>query len=231
MRLLSGETIFHGNKGGGGSAHTPTEQADDLLSIAKLKMLLAISEGEIQGDLTAQQIYLNDTQLANDDGTYNFTGVIWDWRKGTQDQTYIQGMPEVDNELSVGVTVTQSVPWTRQYTNLSLDAVRIKLSLPAQYAYKDNGDMVGTVTQYAVDLSTDGGSWVTVVDGRFDGKTTSEYQRDHRIDLPDATSGWTIRVRRITADSSSAKLVNAFKVFSFAEVIDSKLRYESPRII
>lgn len=231
MRLLSGETIFHGNKGGGGSAHTPTEQADDLLSIAKLKMLLAISEGEIQGDLTAQQIYLNDTQLANDDGTYNFTGVIWDWRKGTQDQTYIQGMPEVDNELSVGVTVTQSVPWTRQYTNLSLDAVRIKLSLPAQYAYKDNGDMVGTVTQYAVDLSTDGGSWVTVVDGRFDGKTTSEYQRDHRIDLPDATSGWAIRVRRITADSSSAKLVSAFKVFSFAEVIDSKLRYPNTALL
>ncbi|WP_312141316.1 host specificity protein J [Pantoea septica] len=231
MRLLSGETIFHGNKGGGGKAHTPTEQADDLLSIAKLKMLLAISEGEIQGDLTAQQIYLNDTQLANDDGTYNFTGVIWDWRRGTQDQTYIQGMPEVDNELSVGVTVTQSVPWTRQYTNLSLDAVRIKLSLPAQYAYKDNGDMVGTVTQYAVDLSTDGGSWVTVVDGRFDGKTTSEYQRDHRIDLPDATSGWAIRVRRITADSSSAKLVNAFKVFSFAEVIDSKLRYPNTALL
>ncbi|WP_293649706.1 DUF1983 domain-containing protein [uncultured Pantoea sp.] len=231
MRLLSGETIFHGNKGGGGKAHTPTEQADDLLSIAKLKMLLAISEGEIQGDLTAQQIYLNDTQLANDDGTYNFTGVIWDWRRGTQDQTYIQGMPEVDNELSVGVTVTQSVPWTRQYSNLSLDAVRIKLSLPAQYAYKDNGDMVGTVTQYAVDLSTDGGSWVTVVDGRFDGKTTSEYQRDHRIDLPDATSGWAIRVRRITADSSSAKLVNAFKVFSFAEVIDSKLRYPNTALL
>jgi len=231
MRLLSGETIFHGNKGGGGSAHTPTEQADDLLSIAKLKMLLAISEGEIQGDLTAQQIYLNDTQLANDDGSYNFTGVVWDWRRGTQDQTYIQGMPEVDNELSVGVTVTQSVPWTRQYTNLSLDAVRVKLSLPAQYAYKDNGDMVGTVTQYAIDLSTDGGSWVTVVDGRFDGKTTSEYQRDHRIDLPNATSGWAIRVRRITADSSSAKLVNAFKVFSFAEVIDSKLRYPNTALL
>ena len=231
MRLLDGETIYQGNKGGGGSAHTPVEQADDLLSIAKLKMLLAISEGEIQGDLTAQQIYLNDTQLANDDGTYNFTGVVWDWRRGTQDQTYIQGMPEVDNELSVGVTVTQSVPWTRQYTNLSLDAVRIKLSLPAQYTYKDNGDMVGTVTQYAIDLSTDGGSWVTVVDGRFDGKTTSEYQRDHRIDLPNASSGWAIRVRRITVDSSSAKLVNAFKVFSFAEVIDSKLRYPNTALL
>ncbi len=225
MRLLDGGIIYEGNKGGGGgSAHTPVEQADDLLSVAKLKMLLAISEGEIQGDLTAQQIFLNDTQLANNDGSYNFTGVVWDWRKGTQDQTYISGMPEVDNELSVGVTVTQSLPWTRQYNNLSLDAIRIKLSLPVQYQYKDNGDMVGTVTQYAIDLSTDGGGWVQVVDGRFSGKTTSEYQRDHRIDLPRASSGWSIRVRRITADSTSSKLLNAFRVFSFAEVIDSKLR-------
>ncbi|MCW0974352.1 host specificity protein J [Pantoea sp. JV6] len=231
MRLLEGAVIQGSKGGGGGSAHTPVEQPDDLLSIAKLKMLLAISEGEIQGDLTAQQIYLNDTQLANEDGTYNFTGVVWDWRKGTQDQTYIQGMPEVDNELSVGVAVTQAVAWTRQFTNLTLDAVRIKLSLPVQYQYKDNGDMVGTVTQYAIDLSTDGGSWVTVVDGRFDGKTTSEYQRDHRIDLPKATSGWSVRVRRITADSSSSKLINAFKVFSFAEVIDSKLRYPNTALL
>ncbi|KOA70446.1 host specificity protein J [Pantoea sp. CFSAN033090] len=231
MRLLEGAVIQGSKGGGGGSAHTPVEQPDDLLSIAKLKMLLAISEGEIQGDLTAQQIYLNDTQLANEDGTYNFTGVVWDWRKGTQDQTYIQGMPEVDNELSVGVTVTQAIAWTRQFSNLTLDAIRIKLSLPVQYQYKDNGDMVGTVTQYAIDLSTDGGSWVTVVDGRFDGKTTSEYQRDHRIDLPKATSGWSVRVRRITADSSSSKLINAFKVFSFAEVIDSKLRYSNTALL
>lgn len=230
MRLLDGVTI-QGSKGGSSSAHTPVEQADDLLSVAKLKMLLAISEGEIQGDLTAQQIYLNDTQLANDDGTYNFTGVVWDYRKGTQDQTYIQGMPEIDNELSAGVEVTTSSPWTRQFTNLSLDAVRIKLSLPVQYQYKDNGDMVGTVTQYAIDLSTDGGAWQTVVNASFDGKTTSEYQRDHRINLPASSSGWSIRVRRITADSTSSKLINAFKVFSFAEVIDSKLRYPNTALL
>lgn len=227
MQLLHGETIIQGAKGGGGSAHTPVEQPDDLLSVAKLKMLIAISEGEIQGDLTAQNIFLNDTPLANDSGEYNFSGVKWEFRKGTQDQTYIAGMPQVDNELAVGTTVTTTAPWTRQFTNLSLDAIRIKLSLPVQYLYKDNGDMVGTVTEYAIDLSTDGGTWKTVVNGKFDGKTTTEYQRDHRIDLPKSTSGWSVRVRRITADASgsNSKLVNAFKVFSFAEVIDSKLRY------
>ena len=223
---------IQGRKGGGGSSHTPVESPDDLLSTAKLKMLLAIAEGEIQGELTAQQIFLNDTVLANADGSYNFTGVVWDWRRGTQDQTYIQGMPEIDNELSVGITVTQSVPWTRQFTNLTLDAIRIKLSLPLQYQYKDNGDMVGTVTQYAIDLSTDGGAYQTVVNTAFDGKTTSEYQRDHRIDLPKATTGWAIRVRRITADSvGNSKLVNAFKVFSFAEVIDSKFRYPNTALL
>lgn len=227
MQLLHGETIIQGAKGGGGSAHTPVEQPDDLLSVAKLKMLIAVSEGEIQGDLTAQSIFLNDTPLANDSGEYNFSGVKWEFRKGTQDQTYIAGMPQVDNELAVGTTVTTTAPWTRQFTNLSLDAIRIKLSLPVQYLYKDNGDMVGTVTEYAIDLSTDGGAWKTVVNGKFDGKTTTEYQRDHRIDLPKSTSGWSVRVRRITADASgsNSKLVNAFKVFSYAEVIDSKLRY------
>lgn len=230
MRLLDGE-IIRGAKGGGSSAHTPVEQADDLLSEAKLKMVIALSEGEIQGDLVAQQIFLNDTQLANDDGTYNFTGVKWDYRKGTQDQTYLQGMPEIDNESSVGIEVKAASPWTRQFTNLTLDAIRIKLSLPIQYQYKDNGDMVGTVTQYAIDLSTDGAAYQTVVNGSFDGKTTSEYQRDHRIDLPSSTSGWTIRVRRITPDSTSTKLINAFKVFSFAEVIDSKLRYPNTALL
>ena len=231
MRVLNGEPLYQGNKGGSSTPSTPTEAPDDLLSNGKLKMLLAITEGEIQGELTAQQIFLNDTQLANDTGSFNFTGVKWDYRRGTQDQTYIQGMPEIDNELSVNIEVKQNAAWTRQFTNLTIDAVRIKLSLPAQYRYKDNGDMVGTVTEYAIDLSTDGGSFRTVVNGRFDGKTTSEYQRDHRIDLPQATSGWSVRVRRVTADSDSSRLMNAFKVFSYAEIVDSKLRYPNTALL
>ncbi len=232
MRLPEDETLIQGRKGGGAKQHTPVEDPDDLLSTAKLKMLLAIAEGEIQGELTAQNIFLNDTPLANADGSYNFNGVKWDFRPGTQDQDYIQGLPEVDNEMSANATVTTTAPWTRQFSNLMLDAVRIKLSLPVQYTYKDNGDMVGTVTEYAVDLSTDGAAWQTVVNGKFDGKTTTEYQRDIRIDLPAATTGWAVRVRRITPDSiGNSKLINAFKVFSFAEVVDSKLRYPNTALL
>lgn len=225
MQLLKNATIIQGAKGGGGGGHTPTEQSDNLLSVSKLKMLLALSEGEIQGDLTAQNIFIGNTPLANDDGSYNFTGVVWEYRKGTQDQDYIQGMPEVDNEVAVGIGVKTSSPWVHAFSDLNLDAVRIKLALPAQYHYKDNGDMVGTVTRYAIDLSVDGSAWQTVVEGAFDGKTTSEYPKDHRVNLPRATSGWSLRVRRITADSTSTKLINAFEVASYTEVIDSKLRY------
>jgi predicted phage tail protein len=78
---------IQGRKGGGGSAHTPVEAPDDLLSTAKLKMLLAIAEGEIQGELTAATIFLN-VALANADGSCLVLSGTGD---DTQDQTYIPG--------------------------------------------------------------------------------------------------------------------------------------------
>ena len=223
--------IIEGQKGGSKKQHKPYEQPDNLLSTAKLKALIALSEGEIKGGLTAQNIFIDNTPLANPDGSYNFKGVHWEFRNGSQTQDYIQGMPEISNELRAGYSVKADKPWVRSFSNLDLDAVRIKLNLPAHVQYLDNGDSVGTTTYYAIDLSTDGSAFETVVNGKFNGKTMSEYQRDHRINLPDAVEGWTIRVRRITPDSTSGKLVNAFGVFSYAEVIDSKLRYPNTALL
>ena len=223
--------IIEGQKGGSKKPHKPYEQPDNLRSTAKLKMLIALSEGEIKGGLTPQNIFIDKTPLANPDGTLNFKGVRWEFRNGSQIQDYIQGMPEVSNELKANFIVKTDKPWVRSFSNLDLDAVRIKLSLPTQIKYKDNGDMVGTVTNYAIDLSVDGSAFETVVNGKFDGKTTSEYQRDHRINLPNAIQGWTIRVRRITPDSTSGKLVNKFGVFSYAEVIDHKFRYPNTALL
>ena len=223
--------IIEGQKGGSKKPHNPYEQPDNLLSTAKLKMLIALSEGEIEGSLTAQNIFIDKTPLANPDGTYNFKGVHWEFRNGSQTQDYIQGMPEVSNELKANFAVKTDMPWVRSFSNLELDAVRIKLSLPSHVSYRDNGDMVGTTTHYTIDLSVDGSAFETVLNGKFDGKTTSAYQRDHRIDLPNAIQGWTIRVRRITPDSKSSKLVNAFGVSSYAEVIDNKLRYPNTALL
>ena len=223
--------IIEGQKGGSKKPHKPYEQPDNLRSTAKLKMLIALSEGEVEGGLTPQNIFIDKTPLANPDGTFNFKGVRWEFRNGSQTQDYIQGMPEVSNELKANFIVKTDKPWVRTFSNLDLDAVRIKLNLPTHIEYKDNGDMVGTVTNYAIDLSVDGSAFETVVHGKFDGKTTSEYQRDHRINLPNAIQGWTIRVRRITPDSTSGKLVNKFGVFSYAEVIDSKFRYPNTALL
>lgn len=223
--------LIEGQKGGSKKQHKPYEQPDNLLSTAKLKVLLALSEGEIQGDLTPQNIFIDNTPLANQDGSQNFDGVKWEFRNGSQTQDYIQGIPEISNELRANYIVKENKPWVRSFSNLDLDAVRIKLNLPTQVEYKDNGDSVGTVTHYAIDLSTDGSTFETVVNGKFDGKTTSEYQRDHRIDLPNAIDGWTIRVRRLTPDSKSSKLINAFGVSSYAEVIDSKIRYPNTALL
>lgn len=223
--------LIEGQKGGSKKQHTPYEQPDNLLSNAKLKLLLALSEGEIQGHLTEQDIFIDNTPLANLDGSRNFKGVNWEFRNGSQTQDYIQGIPEISNELRAGFTVKADKPWVRAFSNLDLDAVRIKLSLPAHVEYKDNGDSVGTVTKYVIELSTDGGAFQTVINGTFQGKTTSEYQRDHRINLPKAIDGWAIRVRRFTPDSKSSKLVNAFGVSSYAEIIDSKLRYPNTALL
>ena len=223
--------IIEGQKGGSKKPHKPYEQPDNLLSTAKLKALIALSEGEIEGGLTAQNIFIDNTPLANPDDSYNFKGVHWEFRNGSQTQDYIQGMPEVSNELRAGYKVKANKPWVRSFSNLELDAIRIKLNLPVHVQYQDNGDSLGTMTHYAIDLSVDGSAFETVVNGAFIGKTMSEYQRDHRINLPNAIQGWTIRVRRITPDSTSGKLVNDFGVFSYAEVIDSKLRYPNTALL
>jgi predicted phage tail protein len=223
--------LIEGQKGGSKKQHNPYEQPDNLLSTAKLKALIALSEGEIQGDLNEQNIYIDNTPLANADGSRNFNGVTWEFRNGSQTQEYIKGIPEISNELRANYIVKANKPWVRSFSNLDLDAIRIKLSVPTLVEYKDNGDAVGTVVNYTIDLSTDGSAFQTVVNATFNGKTTSEYQRDHRINLPSAIDGWAIRVRRLTPDSKSGKLMNTFGVSSYAEVIDSKLRYPNTALL
>ncbi|MEM8313707.1 host specificity protein J, partial [Morganella morganii] len=218
-------TQITGRKGGGGSPRAPVEQPDDLQSVAKAKLLIALGEGEFAGELTGKAIFLDGTPLLNADGSENFPGVVWEYRSGTQAQTYIQGMPAAENEITVGTTVQSSTPWAHAFTNPQLSAVRVRLKWPSLFRQEDNGDMVGNEVKYAIDLQTDGGSWKTVVDGRVKGKTTSGYERTHRIDLPQSATSWTLRVRKITEDANSAKIGDTMVLQSYTEVIDAKLTY------
>ncbi|STS10765.1 Uncharacterised protein [Ewingella americana] len=218
-------TAIRGRKGGSSSSRTPVEQPDDLQSIAKAKVLIALGEGEWAGGLTAQNIYLDGTPLQNPDGSNNFSGVTWDFRSGTQAQTYIQGLPGSNNEINVGTEVKSTSAWTRTFTNTQLSAVRLRLKWPALFNQKDNGDLVGYSINYVIERQTDGGTWQTVVDTSVTGKTTTGYERSHRIDLPQSGSTWTLRLRKVTADANSAKIGDAMMLQSFTEVIDAKLRY------
>lgn len=220
-----------GRKGGSSSSRTPTEQPDDLQSVAKAKILVALGEGEFAGQLTAKDIYLDGTALENADGSQNFSGVTWEFRAGTQAQKYIQGIPGTENEISVGTEVASATAWTRTFTNTQLSAVRLRLKWPSLFKQEDDGDLVGYSVNYAIDLQTDGGTWQTVLNTSVTGKTTSGYERSHRIDLPQAGSTWTIRLRKITSDANSAKIGDTMMLQSFTEVIDAKLRYPNTALL
>ncbi|MCE1956344.1 host specificity protein J [Enterobacter bugandensis] len=224
-------TAIKGRKGGSSSSRTPTEQPDDLQSVAKAKILLALGEGEFAGGLTARDIYLDGTALENADGSQNFSGVAWEFRSGTQAQKYIQGIPGTENEINVGSEVSSSTAWTRTFTNTQLSAVRLRLKWPSLFKQEDDGDLVGYSVNYAFDLQTDGGTWQTVLNTSVTGKTTSGYERSHRIDLPQAGSTWTIKLRKITADANSAKIGDTMTLQSFTEVIDAKLRYPNTALL
>lgn len=224
-------TAIKGRKGGSSKTRTPTEQPDDLQSVAKAKILIALGEGEFSGQLTGKDIYLDGTALENADGSQNFSGVTWEFRAGTQAQKYIQGIPGTENEISVGTEVSSATAWTRTFTNTQLSAVRLRLKWPSLFKQEDDGDLVGYSVNYAIDLQTDGGTWQTVLNTSVTGKTTSGYERSHRIDLPQAGSTWTIRLRKITSDANSAKIGDTMMLQSFTEVIDAKLRYPNTALL
>ncbi|SXY04057.1 gp24 [Klebsiella pneumoniae] len=223
--------IIKGRKGGGSKQRTPTEQPDDLQSVAKAKILLALGEGEFAGGLTGKDIYLDGTPLENADGSQNFSGVSWEFRPGTQAQTYIQGIPGTENEISVGTEVSSKTAWTHTFTNTQLSAVRVRLKWPSLMKQEDDGDVVGNTVKYTIDLQTDGGAWQTVLETAVTGKTTSGYERSHRIDLPHAGSTWTLRLRKISPDANSVKVGDVMTLQSYTEVIDAKLRYPNTALL
>jgi len=218
-----------GAKGGSKQGHTPVESPDSIQSIARAKMLIALGEGEYAGGLDGKTIFLGDgtsyTPLLNADGSENFPGVVWEFRSGTQDQTYIQGFPGIENELQVSQVLKQNVPYVRAISNTQLSAVRVRVGWETLLWQKDNGDKVGTRVEYAIDLSVDGGAYGTVVNGIVDDKSTTLYERSHRINLPKATTGWQLRIRRVTPDATSVNIVDTMKVQAITEIIDAKLRY------
>lgn len=222
---------IHGEKGGSSKPKSPVEASDSLRSTNLAKLLVAVGEGEFDGTPTDYDIYLDNTPIKDASGNVNFPNVKWDWRPGSVDQTYIPGIPSVENETSLNIELRSDTAWVRSITNTQLSAVRVRLAWPALQRQDDNGNVGGYRIEYAIDVATDGGAYQQALGEAVDGKTTTRYERSRRVDLPAATSGWQIRVRRITPNQNSNKVADTMLIAGYTEVIDAKLRYPNTALL
>jgi predicted phage tail protein len=229
---------IEGAKGGGGSQQAPTESPDTLRSVQRARIVEALSEGQIKGFVHGGtnpllDIYLNETPVADGTGKLNFTDVVFDSRLGTQDQDPMAQFPSVENEIVVGVELRYGTPWVQALTDLDLSAVRLRLAVP-QFQKSDpaTGDVTGLTVGYTIEVATDGGAYAQVVSSAFSGKTTSEYDKTHLIQLPPAsTTGWLVRVTRTTVNADLATVADTTNIQSRTDVIDAKLRYPNTAVV
>ncbi|WP_321849694.1 host specificity protein J [Burkholderia diffusa] len=235
MKRIYAETglkRISGAKGGGGGGSGGGESPDNLHSVARAKVLDIISEGPIVGLVKGMQsVFLDGTPIQNADGSVNVQNYSVEVRTGTLDQEFMPGFPAVERESAIGVPLTSDAPWVRQVQNTQLTAVRIRFGVRALQKSDPSTGVFGYRVEYAIDLSVDGGSYAEVLKGAFDGKTTSLYERSHRIELPRAKTGWLVRVRRITPNAHSSLIADAVNIEAITEVIDRKMRYPMTALV
>ncbi|UVM64409.1 phage tail protein [Pseudomonas sp. B21-009] len=220
-----------GAKGGSDKPKQPTEAPDSLRSVAVAKMLIAVGEGEFEGTPTARDIYLDSTPLADPAGNLNFPNVKWEWRTGSVEQGHIPGIPSIENEISESVELRSDNAYIRAIDRLELSAIRLRFAWPMLQSIDEGGNVNGYRIEYAVDLATDGGAYQQVLLEAVDGKTTSTYERTRRIDLPKATGGWLLRVRRLTPNQNNNKIADTMQIVGRTEVIDAKVRYPNTALL
>nr|WP_312968705.1 phage tail protein [Pseudomonas sp.] len=220
-----------GRKGGESKPKSPYEAPDNLQSTATAKILIAVGEGEFEGTPTAQNIFLDNTPLADAAGNLNFPGVRWEWRPGSVEQSHIPGIPNVENETTVNVELRSDTAFVRALSNTQLSAVRLRFAWPALQRQDSEGNLGGYRIEYAVDVATDGGAYVEALREAVDGKTTTRYERSRRIDLPKAETGWQLRVRRLTANQNNNRIADTMIIAGLSEVIDAKLRYPNTALL
>ena len=224
-----------GSKGGEKKPKTPVEAPDSLRSTNIAKILLAVGEGEFDGTPTARDIYLDNTPIMDAGGSINFPGVKWEWRPGTVEQEYIQGIPSVENETTVNVELRSDNPFTRTLSNTQLSRLRVRFAWPRLVSQDSSGNTNGYRIEYAIDISTDGGAFVESLRGAVDGKTTNGYQRSEPVNLPIATTGWAFRVRRLTPNANAGTIADTIAdtmtIAGYTEIIDQKLCYPNTALL
>ncbi|PVZ56575.1 host specificity protein J [Pseudomonas sp. B1(2018)] len=226
-----------GGKGGGGSSGTvraAVEAPDSLRSRQHVRILHAISEGEINGiPYGTMGMFFDDVPLQNPDGTFNFSDVTVDFRPGTQGQAYMP-MTGLEAEQTVGVELKAGIAAERAITDTDVDAVRVTISTPQLSTQNtQNGDTNGARAEFRIEGKVGSGAWLPLcADLAIDGKTMSRTQFSYYLRLP-LSGGFPryVRVTRLTADSVSAAVQNRTFFDSMTLLWDEKLRYPNTAMV
>lgn len=233
-------TIGHGGGktsggGKGGSANTINEKDNTIRTKSYIKLLFLLGEGKIRkfiDDDPLKSIYLNETPIRNSDGSLNFKDIVVDVRLGTQDQSYIPGVANaLESEENVGVQVKfVNGGVTRTINDSTLDRLKLRFLIPALRNVDDKGNIVGASIQYRVLLQSAGTGFNEVLNKVISEKSNSSFEVQEEIALT-GVAPWTVRVERITPDSTSEKLSNNFFWQGYTEITDVKLRYPNSALL
>ena len=229
--------MIEGKKGSKKSSepYIPVEDENTLRSNSIARTVDVISEGEIEGLVDGDRsIYINEIPLKGE-LEYNFEGIYTVVKTGAPNQNYIPGFTDsAQSEQAVGTELTiAGGPVTKNISNTDIDEIVISVRIPTLLRYATNGDVRKTDVEFKIEISNNGGAYVSIGNKRIYGKCTSEYLKSYRLpELSTYGSGpWAIRLTRITADSTSSRLVNKIYWNTYTEHINEKIRYLDTAIV
>ncbi len=209
---------------GSSKGHTPREAKDNLKSTQLLSVIDAISEGPVEGPVDGlKSVLLNSTPVLDSEGNTNISGVTVVFRAGEQEQTPPEGFESSGSETVLGTEVKYDTPITRTITSANIDRLRFTFGVQALVETTSKGDRNPSEVRLLVQIQRNGG-WVTEKDITIKGKTTSQYLASVVVDnLPPRP--FSIRMRRMTPDSTTDQLQNKTLWSSYTEIIDVKQCY------
>ena len=213
------------SKGGGGGGHTPVEAKESGRSKQLVKIVEAISEGEVYGLADGMKsIYFDKTPVQNKDGSYNFKNVQVEGRVGGQVQDLMAGFDTSEKEVGVGTLVKKNLPLTRTVTDAKVSRLRLTIGVQSLFKQEDNGDTNGTSVNFVITI----GSRTYPVS--ISGKYSSQYLQHHTFDnLPSVP--FIVKVERTTDDSTTQRLQNNTIWSSYTEIIDTEFTYPNTALI
>ena len=213
------------SKGGGGGGHTPVEAKESGRSKQLVKIVEAISEGEVYGLAAGMKsIYFDKTPVQNKDGSYNFKNVQVEGRVGGQVQDLMAGFDTSEKEVGVGTLVKKNLPLTRTVTDAKVSRLRLTIGVQSLFKQEDNGDTNGTSVNFVITI----GSRTYPVS--ISGKYSSQYLQHHTFDnLPSVP--FIVKVERTTDDSTTQRLQNNTIWSSYTEIIDTEFAYPNTALM